>query len=173
MRVRPLLLPTLVALLVPAAASAAPIAVNTQADTVADDGTCSLREAITAANADTASGASTGECAAGSGADTISLPAGTYTRTRAGDGENLNSTGDLDVSSELTVEGPDAATTTIDADRPRPRAARPGQRRRDVPRRHAHRRARAGRRARGASRRTAGRPPSAGPEGRAARAAAS
>ncbi|MEZ4519227.1 MAG: CSLREA domain-containing protein [Chloroflexota bacterium] len=46
---------------------AAGIVVNSDADTVADDGVCTLREAITAANTDTASGAMTGECAAGSG----------------------------------------------------------------------------------------------------------
>ena len=37
----------------------------------ADDGECTLREAITAANDDAASGASVGECAAGFAADTI------------------------------------------------------------------------------------------------------
>ena len=116
MRVRTFLpLLALLPLVLPATAAAASIAVNTEADTVANDGSCSLREAITAANGDAASGAATGECAAGSGADTITLPSGTYTRTRSGSGENLNSTGDLDVTSELTVEGADAATTTIDA----------------------------------------------------------
>src|SRR5437870_2110273 len=47
------------------------IVVNSTADTVANDGQCTLREAITAANTDTASGALAGECAAGSGADII------------------------------------------------------------------------------------------------------
>ena len=37
------------------------IAVNSIADIVADDGQCTLREAITAANSDTASGISSGE----------------------------------------------------------------------------------------------------------------
>ena len=41
------------------------IVVNSSADTVADDGVCTLREAITAANSDTASGATAGECAGG------------------------------------------------------------------------------------------------------------
>ena len=49
-------------------AHAASIVVNSSADTVADDGFCTLREAITAANTDTASGAMLGECSAGSGA---------------------------------------------------------------------------------------------------------
>ena len=49
------------------------IVVNTTNDNVANDGLCTLREAITAANNDTASGAASGECAAGSGADTITF----------------------------------------------------------------------------------------------------
>jgi CSLREA domain-containing protein len=47
--------------------------VNSSADVAADEGVCTLREAITAANTDTASGLSSGECAAGSGVDTISF----------------------------------------------------------------------------------------------------
>src|SRR5687767_1516810 len=54
-------------------AMAAAITVNTLADTEADDGTCSLREALVAANTDAASGASVGECGAGSGTDTITF----------------------------------------------------------------------------------------------------
>lgn len=53
--------------------AAGTITVNSTADTVADDGECTLREAIIAANDDTASGATPGECAAGSGADTINF----------------------------------------------------------------------------------------------------
>jgi CSLREA domain-containing protein len=52
---------------------AATITVNSTADTVANDGACTLREAIIAANTDTASGGAAGECAAGSGADTIAF----------------------------------------------------------------------------------------------------
>jgi len=47
------------------------ITVSTTSDELNDDGQCSLREAIRAANLDTASGATPGECPAGSGADTI------------------------------------------------------------------------------------------------------
>ena len=47
------------------------ITVTTASDTVSDDGECSIREAITASNTDTASVASPGECEAGSGADTV------------------------------------------------------------------------------------------------------
>lgn len=61
-------------------AYAATINVTTVNDVIADDGACSLREAVIAANTNTASGAAGGECVAGeAGLDTISLPAGTYT----------------------------------------------------------------------------------------------
>lgn len=53
------------------AALAATIIVDTTADVEADDGSCSLREAATAANTDAASGATPGECVAGAGADDI------------------------------------------------------------------------------------------------------
>lgn len=46
-------------------AHAASIVVNSAADRAADDGECTLREALTAANTDTASGAAAGECAPG------------------------------------------------------------------------------------------------------------
>jgi len=59
------------------AARAAAINVNTPDDELNGDGDCSLREAIQAANTDAVVDA----CAAGSGADTIDVPAGTYTVT--------------------------------------------------------------------------------------------
>jgi CSLREA domain-containing protein len=59
-------------LLVARAAAANTITVNSAANTTADDGFCTLREAIIAANTNTASGAMPGECAAGAaGTDTI------------------------------------------------------------------------------------------------------
>ena len=57
-------------------ASAATITVTTNSDTTASNGFCSLREAITNANNDTAQFAAAGECAAGSGVDTIGFSAG-------------------------------------------------------------------------------------------------
>ena len=55
----------------PAEASSV-ITVTSAADVVADDGDCTLREAIEASNTDTTSGAAPGECPAGSGSgDTI------------------------------------------------------------------------------------------------------
>ena len=91
-------------LALPAGAQAADIAVETAADTVATDSSCSLREAVASANTDPAPG---GDCIAGSGADVISLPAGTYTLN--------NAAGDLDVIGDTTFEGAGDATTIIDA----------------------------------------------------------
>jgi CSLREA domain-containing protein len=47
------------------------IVVNSTADVAANDGQCTLREAITAANTNTASGAMAGECAAGQALPTV------------------------------------------------------------------------------------------------------
>ena len=63
----------------PSVAVAATINVTIFTDTVADDGACSLREAVTAAFTDAASGATGGECVAGeAGVDDIQLGSGTY-----------------------------------------------------------------------------------------------
>ena len=111
MRPPSLLLPVAACLLLAAPASAATIPVTTTEDTVAADGSCSLREAISAANSD----AATGGCPAGADTDTITVPAGTYELSRAGDGEDANSTGDLDVTESVTIDGADAGSTTVDA----------------------------------------------------------
>lgn len=91
-------------------AHAATITVNTTTDENNTDGDCSLREAIIAANTDTAVDA----CPAGSGADTIVLAAGTYSFTLAGTSENNAATGDLDIMADLTLTGVNANTTIID-----------------------------------------------------------
>jgi hypothetical protein len=70
--------------------------------TTTDGGAGSLRAAITEANATP-------------GADVIQLPAGTYTLSIAGAGEDGNATGDLDIEGDLTIIGAGAATTVIDA----------------------------------------------------------
>ncbi len=58
----------------------ATITVNDAGETVANNGKCTLREAIIAANTNTASGAAAGECAAGmAGADNIVFSLGTGT----------------------------------------------------------------------------------------------
>ena len=51
------------------------IIVNANTTAIANDGICTLREAITAANSDTASGNNIGECRTGNGADTIIMQA--------------------------------------------------------------------------------------------------
>ena len=90
----------------PVAIMAAPNATFTVTKTAdTNDGACnadcSLREAIIAANA-------------ASGADMISLPAGTYTLTIAGI-EDAAAQGDLDVTDGLTITGTGAANTIIQA----------------------------------------------------------
>jgi hypothetical protein len=62
----------------------ATITVNSTSTAIANDGQCTLIEAISAANTDTPSGGAAGECSAGNGTDTILLQAGaTYAFTAA------------------------------------------------------------------------------------------
>jgi CSLREA domain-containing protein len=96
-------------------ASAATIVPNTTTDVVGNDGLCSLREAITAAFTHVPSGSKPGECAAGSGNDIIQLNAGHYVLSIAGTGDDANASGDLDLRSDLKIQGAGAASTTIDA----------------------------------------------------------
>jgi len=92
------------------AAPATTITVTTTVDEFGTGADCSLREAIQSANTDTAFGG----CTAGSGADTITLPAGTYTLTGAA-GEYNNASGDLNINSSLTINGAESRTTFIQA----------------------------------------------------------
>jgi CSLREA domain-containing protein len=62
---------------------------------------CSLRAAIQEANAS-------------SGDNTIVLPAGVYALALAGNNEDLGASGDLDIDSDLAIEGADVATSVID-----------------------------------------------------------
>lgn len=99
-------------LALPAAASAADYTVDTTADSAPAAGACSgaagdcsLRQAISKANADTTN-------------DTITVPAGDYKLTIPGANEDNNATGDLDVNKALgtlTISGAGARSTTIDA----------------------------------------------------------
>ncbi|MFW6135408.1 MAG: Calx-beta domain-containing protein [Chloroflexota bacterium] len=93
------------------AAHAATIVVNTTDDELNTDSDSSLREAIQAANTDTA----VSGCTAGSGADTITLPAGLYTLTIAGTNEEDNGTGDLDITDRLTINGDGEGISIIQA----------------------------------------------------------
>lgn len=68
---------------------------------VTAEGACTLRAAIQEANAL-------------AGADTITLPAGTYTLSIEGTGEDASLSGDLDITDDLTITGAGAADTIID-----------------------------------------------------------
>lgn len=83
-------------------ASAAAITVNSLSDAAAADGGCTLREAITNANLDGTGGSV--DCAAGSGADTISI-------TVAGTISLLQPLPDL--SSDMTIDGLGISQTTV------------------------------------------------------------
>ncbi len=91
-------------------ARAATITVTTTADELDTNGTCSLREAIRAANLDVAVDA----CAAGAGADEIVVPAGVYQLAIPGPAEDAALTGDLDITGDLVITGAGAASTIID-----------------------------------------------------------
>ena len=103
-------------LIVAPAASAATIPVNTTDDVIANDGHCSLREAVISSNGDQPSGASAGECPGGGGPDTIAVPAGTFKLTIAGS-DQVAAKGDLDVTAAVTVQGQGQGVTTLDAGR--------------------------------------------------------
>lgn len=81
----------------------APLTVTKTADTADGvcDSDCSLREAITAANADF-------------DATTINVPAGHYKLTLTGADEDMNATGDLDIRSPISLLGAGARKTIID-----------------------------------------------------------
>ena len=83
------------------------ITVNSNLDTVAEDGLCTLREAITSANLGTASGVTAGECAAAASPVTITF-AGNYTITLA------SSLPSPEIN-DLSIIGNGAANTLIQA----------------------------------------------------------
>jgi CSLREA domain-containing protein len=91
------------------------ITVTTTTDSITDDNQCSLREAIIAANTDSA----TGGCPAGSGADAIefgsslSTPA-VFTLSMVGANEDNAASGDLDLSGVLIIQGTGADQIIID-----------------------------------------------------------
>lgn len=89
---------------------AATITVDTTADDATINGNCTLREAIIAANTDTA----VDNCSAGNGFDVIILPPGAYELALGGSGEDAAQTGDLDITEGLYLDGAGRATTTID-----------------------------------------------------------
>jgi CSLREA domain-containing protein len=101
-------------LIVPVAASAASIAVTTTSDDFnAGTMSCSLREAVWAANNDSSLLAP--GCTAGSGNDTIDVPQGVYELSRPGPGEDAGLTGDLDVTGPTTIKHTGPGRTVVDA----------------------------------------------------------
>lgn len=93
-----------------AASPAATIRVTAVVDDLSNNGNCTLREAVRAANSDVP----IDECAAGMGEDTILLPAGVYRLTRAGSPENMANSGDLDILEDVRIEGAGSEVTIID-----------------------------------------------------------
>ena len=107
---RSLLVLTLSAALVPAvagpaaAAIPAPITVNSLGGPVADDGVCTLPEAITAANTNAPSGGTAGECTGGADPDNIIFSvAGTVELT--GSMPAITSSVTIDGLGEITIDG--------------------------------------------------------------------
>jgi hypothetical protein len=91
-----------------------------------ESASCSLRLAIYDANHDANAPVGGVTCPVGSGTDTITLSAGTYDLSAIGSGEDGDVSGDLDITSNLSIEGQAADQTTIqwagsvaDADRDR------------------------------------------------------
>lgn len=89
------------------------ILVNSTVDAIADDGVCTLREAVIAANRDLPSGTMAGECAAGGIDDLIVLPSGGYAFSIAGAFEDESATGDLDIVGQVRIVG--QGSVVIDA----------------------------------------------------------
>lgn len=94
--------------------AASQITVTTTDDLIADDADCSLREAIIAANTDSAFGG----CNAGSGSDTIVLAAtlsnpATFVLTTSGSNENNAQSGDLDILSTITISGTSTSAQVV------------------------------------------------------------
>ena len=76
------------------------------------DDSCSLREAVQAVN----TGSDFGGCTVdGTAPFMIDVPAGTYTLTLDGSGEDMNATGDLDVMTSVAITGAGADGTIIQA----------------------------------------------------------
>ena len=89
---------------------AATISVDSTADDNIVNGNCTLREAVIAANTNAAVDA----CTAGSGADVIAVPEGTCVLTLVGAEEDAAATGDVDVTTDVEIQGVGAAGTIID-----------------------------------------------------------
>ncbi len=101
--------------LIKPAAAASTITVNTTDDTIVNDSICSLREAVIAANTNSAFNG----CTAGSGTDNIefasSLPKPiTIMLTLTGKNEDSSMTGDLDITEDVIIVGAGENDSIID-----------------------------------------------------------
>ena len=110
----------LAAALVAAPLGATTISVTSTQDALSNNGLCTLREAVIAANTNAPSGGVSGECPSGSSgvADTIVLPAGTFTLTRSGSESPFSleaAIGDLDITQSVAIQGQGTAATTVSA----------------------------------------------------------
>lgn len=102
-------LPALVlALVLSPSLSASTITVNNLGDLLVTNGDCTLREAILNANNNAATYP---DCAAGSGADVINLPAGIIVVRLPGLQEDAGHQGDFDVWDSVTINGHPSGTT--------------------------------------------------------------
>jgi len=90
--------------------AAVDIPVTAPDDHMDSNGDCSLREAIEAANTDSV----VDGCPAGNGADVILIPTGIFTLSISPVISDTNATGDLDLLSEVTLQGADARMTVLD-----------------------------------------------------------
>jgi CSLREA domain-containing protein len=110
----------LVAVLAPSVARGATITPNVFTDELDNsNATCSLREAISIANADVNTAEPDCPITGTLGNDTIALGTGEYVLELPGSLDQLNATGDLDVnttSQDLTIDGVSAGQTTIATD---------------------------------------------------------
>ncbi|HEY0738541.1 MAG TPA: CSLREA domain-containing protein [Herpetosiphonaceae bacterium] len=91
-------------------AHAATLTVTTDADELNNDGDCSLREAIRAANLNV----QVDSCVAGTSTDVINIPGGVYLLTLDGADDDTAALGDLDLLGNLTLSGAGIADTIID-----------------------------------------------------------
>jgi CSLREA domain-containing protein len=87
-----------------------PLTVTTTEDELNNDGDCSLREAIQAAN----TGSQVDACQIVPGSrNVILIPAGVYTLTLAGGNEDDNTTGDFDITNDMVLYGVGAGQTIL------------------------------------------------------------
>ena len=122
-RIHRALLAAAIAGLFAAPVGAATITVSTFDDVIANDGACSLREAVISANTNPIGVIPLGECASGEDAatavDTIDIPAGTYTLTIAPAGNTLGGADPQYTYGEYTLDwdvGKNAYVATVAPD---------------------------------------------------------